>query len=506
MVTHEHQDHVNMFLAELDGKPLFDFEVDSLWLGWTANREDAYAKKIRAAHQKAVNRPSAAVNRLRARKGLGMPELISELDDLLGFEGVVPPMGFAASSDYTPLVESAATMNSKTVVAMDYVFGKVANNTQRTYFKPHEKARPVPESQAPVSLHRGRRATSRDLTKMSRRRRSPTNSTRRPPRTALPSTSDLRVLLKAFSVRLARAPRWTPILIGRLPGSSSVARGPGRAMRKRSSNAFRPAGRQGGRNWRQIENDAWLFALAWFARKINVHINNSSLVLALELEASGKVLLFAGDAQYGNWITWADKGLVRENGTELSVKELLARTVFYKVGHHGSHNATLKGEAESAYPNLDWLGQGASEREFVAVIPSNALWAEKVKRWPHPLKAIRTALVEKTKGRVFQSDIDFAQMQRSKGPVPEWDEFVARSQDSEGQGSPSSTTGFQTSSDRQRAPGNRRSKARSEPRSRLCRLALRRSMSTKPRTPVSEEDGEISRSPFRLACAVLCRR
>ncbi len=432
MITHEHMDHVNMFSAKLDNKQLWDdIEVEQLWLGWTANRADAYAKKIRAAHQKAVNRLSASVNRLRARKGLGMQELISELDDLLGFEGVVPPTGFAASKDYTPLVQSAAKMNSKTAVAMDYVFGKVANNTQRTYFRPHEKARPMPGVPGARVFALG---PPRDMDRLDEEE----------PKKAFSDRLYEKTAHRGFALDFGFADALEGILgaVGEgagfdadlyRPFAREFERAPGAGTRDEKAffKHFAPAVDKDG-NWRQIEND-WLFALAWFARKINVHINNSSLVLALELEASGKVLLFAGDAQYGNWITWADKNLVRENGTEVSVKELLAQTVFYKAGHHGSHNATLKGETESTYPNLDWLGQGASEREFVAVIPSNALWAEKVKRWEHPLKAIRTALVDKAKGRVFQSNIDFAQMKKSKGPAAEWNEFVARSQGSEGQ-------------------------------------------------------------------------
>jgi len=33
--------------------------------------------------------------------------------------------------------------------------------------------------------------------------------------------------------------------------------------------------------------------------------NNTSLVLAIELE-DGDVMLFAGDAQVGNWLSWQD--------------------------------------------------------------------------------------------------------------------------------------------------------------------------------------------------------
>lgn len=59
-------------------------------------------------------------------------------------------------------------------------------------------------------------------------------------------------------------------------------------------------------------------------------VNGTSVVLVFEI---GKArLLFPGDAQWGTW-TW----LLEDD----EWAELLASTVFYKVGHHGSHNATV---------------------------------------------------------------------------------------------------------------------------------------------------------------------
>jgi beta-lactamase superfamily II metal-dependent hydrolase len=58
-------------------------------------------------------------------------------------------------------------------------------------------------------------------------------------------------------------------------------------------------------------------------------VNGTSLMLALEVGAA--VLLFPGDAQWGTW----NAALQNEDW-----RALLRRTTFYKVGHHGSHNAT----------------------------------------------------------------------------------------------------------------------------------------------------------------------
>ncbi len=73
-------------------------------------------------------------------------------------------------------------------------------------------------------------------------------------------------------------------------------------------------------------------------------VNGTSLMLMLEI---GKAfLLLPGDAQWGTWHEALD---------DADSAELLKKTTFYKVGHHGSHNATpvdfvklLKGEGLTA--------------------------------------------------------------------------------------------------------------------------------------------------------------
>jgi beta-lactamase superfamily II metal-dependent hydrolase len=58
-------------------------------------------------------------------------------------------------------------------------------------------------------------------------------------------------------------------------------------------------------------------------------VNGTSLMLMFEFGSA--YLLFPGDAQWGSWRTVIDQPATRQ---------LVARTTFYKVGHHGSHNAT----------------------------------------------------------------------------------------------------------------------------------------------------------------------
>jgi beta-lactamase superfamily II metal-dependent hydrolase len=176
--------------------------------------------------------------------------------------------------------------------------------------------------------------------------------------------------------------------------------------------------------WRRIDTD-WLYSAENLALAMNNDTNNASLVLAFELGKGGKVLLFAGDAQRGNWISWS-KGDWNDDGEKISVKDLLSRAVLYKVGHHCSHNATLNGLSTDDYPNIGWMATGKYANEFVAMITAVRAWAETQKGWNHPLKAIKDELIKKASGRVFQTDTDFDKMPSEKATKVEWDAFKAR--------------------------------------------------------------------------------
>jgi hypothetical protein len=74
-------------------------------------------------------------------------------------------------------------------------------------------------------------------------------------------------------------------------------------------------------------------------RALDSALNNTSLILMFEI--GGKKLLFPGDAQIENWQYVLAKAAKDTNeGREL--RELLSQVDLYKVGHHGSLNATPK--------------------------------------------------------------------------------------------------------------------------------------------------------------------
>jgi hypothetical protein len=111
------------------------------------------------------------------------------------------------------------------------------------------------------------------------------------------------------------------------------------------------------------------------------------------------VLLFAADAQTGNWLSWPD---VRWPEAGVSLDALLANTVLYKVGHHGSHNGTV---------NTHGLELMENEGELTAFIPVDravALGRNPQGSWRMPAVALYRALLEKCQGRVVRSDIGWA--------------------------------------------------------------------------------------------------
>jgi hypothetical protein len=158
--------------------------------------------------------------------------------------------------------------------------------------------------------------------------------------------------------------------------------------------------------WRNIETD-WLQNAGTLALNLDSYTNNTSLVIAIEFEPNGKVLLFAADAQIGNWISWTEPE--KEGGTTPRLKwnaatgngnitayDLLKRTVFYKVGHHASHNATAKKHGMELMTST----------ELAAMIPVDEDVAKKQgkKGWKMPAEDLYQRLQEKTKGRIIRLD------------------------------------------------------------------------------------------------------
>jgi hypothetical protein len=150
---------------------------------------------------------------------------------------------------------------------------------------------------------------------------------------------------------------------------------------------FQPDIRQAKGQLRAMTSDGLILS----AVALESAVNNTSLMLMFEI--GDAYLLFPGDAQWGTWaLTLEDQ----------RTRRLLERTTFYKIGHHGSHNATPRQYVDGPFPADGWAVAS------VAKIP----------QWKYIPKAeLLTALEEKSgrPGRVFTS------MDSLTAPPPEVD-------------------------------------------------------------------------------------
>jgi hypothetical protein len=105
--------------------------------------------------------------------------------------------------------------------------------------------------------------------------------------------------------------------------------------------------------------------------------NNESVVVLLSYR--GQTLLFAGDAQYGNWRWWLENE---------KPDQILPQVRFLKVAHHGSVNATPKDALEKM-----------SDGGFAAMVSTQG------KPWPSiPRVPLMARIDEKTRQELVRSD------------------------------------------------------------------------------------------------------
>lgn len=411
VVTHEHQDHVNGIKAAT----FAGIEIGESWFAWTEDPEDDLANDLRRKFKDKLLGLLAARNRIAFG---GPSERVRRIDELLSFE--------LGGDDESFQAAGADPANSRNKQAMKLL--KDAARRVR-YLRPHGAILPLPGAPGVRVFTLG---PPRDLELLASL----------DPQTGEDFHADALALgsvggyfaaaaraADGAGVREAPFPSrycigWEEATVDGAKRDNFFARHYGRAEEPESPPP-QPYEAPSNPSWRRIDFD-WLFSAEQLALDMNDQTNNSSLVLAFELGKGGKVLLFAADAQRGNWVSWARKTW-RDGTRRITARDLLSRTVLYKVGHHGSHNATLNGRPEDEVANLSWMAAGEHAGEFTAMITAVRSWAETQKGWDHPLKAIKDALLKKCSGRVFQTDTDFDAMQRPAGASASgWRAFVER--------------------------------------------------------------------------------
>jgi beta-lactamase superfamily II metal-dependent hydrolase len=414
IITHEHQDHLNGIWKA--NSPYFeDFEIEEAWMAWTEDPDDELANELRKRHKDQLL--SLVQARRKLALAVGEDHLsVERVDSFLSLEFGGEDEKVAVATLLAAAEDPTKSVNKQ---GLKLIKDKASQNQGVSYLSPGGKPLVVPGT--------GIRAFVLG-----------------PPR-----DEDLLVDedphagegfpeggSSGFTFRAAaasetgtrRAPFNSRFCLPMSAGLSASHPDP----------FFREHYGQGeeGKNdanqnevppnapWRRIDSE-WLYSAEELALKLNTGINNTSLVLAFELPESKKILFFAGDAQRGNWISWSD---VEWDQVEeaISTRDLLARTVLYKVGHHGSHNATLKGKVDDEYANLSWMATGTAAGEFAAMITAVNEWAMTKNNppWRHPLPSIKKALSLKAHGRVFQTDVGEPEKPDGVSDAS-WNAFVA---------------------------------------------------------------------------------
>jgi len=376
VVTHEHWDHVSGFLqAE---KIFNELKVSEVWLAWTENPKDDFAEDLRARKTKALKAIDTVQRKLRNVEGVDG----ARLNALMAFHGDLGVNG-----------------RKTTGKAMDWV--KSRNGARLRFFKPGDEPFGLRNTETFRVYALGPPRTPKMLKKIN-----PSQKTSEVYELAGEDGAELGFFAAVQSLEAGAAAREQPFDKWFRVTEDEARREPFFATRYSKTE-----------KWRQVEHD-WLGAADSLALQLDSYTNNTCLALAFELCDSGRVLLFPGDAQVGSWLSWEGlewKVAQGRKAKTVTTRSLLERTVLYKVGHHGSHNATLREKG------LELM----LSDELTAMIPVNRVMAKKME-WNMPFPSLLRRLHEKTRGRILDGD------EGVKGDNPgmlsdrEWKQFVAR--------------------------------------------------------------------------------
>jgi hypothetical protein len=384
VVTHQHWDHVSGFLQAQQTFEKFFFK--EVWLAWTEDPADELARNLGERKKLAFQAVTAAARHLADQSAFGAGRVAQRLTALLDFYGERSDIGRRTTSQ-----------------AMEWI--RARKGTRLRYFQPGSEPVTLPDVPNVQVFVLG---PSRDPLML--RKNNPSRKASEVYELAglEGSEAGFMAAVNAFGVDQsnARQPfdKWFQINETEAWETDWFV----------DHYGFENEGSDG---WRRIEKD-WLGIASQLALQLDSHTNNTSLVLAFELSPSGRVLLFPGDAQVGNWLSWAGREWQVQEGEKIRIvttRDLLARTVLYKVGHHGSHNATLRDQG------LELM----SSRELTAMLPISRLTAKK-KNWNMPFPGLYTRLLEKTNGRILDLETGLPEQPYNGASDTEWERFLSR--------------------------------------------------------------------------------
>ena len=412
VLTHDHYDHLAGFTLP-DAENIFmtpDFGIDRLWLSWVENPDDPQARALAARFAKAKEAVALAAEAGRHAMNVD-PALADNLERVQALAAFIGPVSHPA----LPAVPAKTKTTTQGIQAMREKVGK------RTRFlepgqvltgaegfaglKVYVLAPPRKEQRLFKDLPTGKGdAKEVYLTKMDEANALATVALAQLHGVAMDdgraaqmeddqraNARDERALDPPPFARPHRRPYPPRPNEERVyvPGWDHL-----RALYEATDNKYRT-----------IDGD-WADGADSLALKLDSDTNNASLVLAFELE-DGRVLLFPGDAQVGNWESWGDQlypATAAEGEKQSSIEDILRRVVFYKVGHHASHNATARARGLELMTDPR-LCAAIPVVEAVAKIQGPGRKAPG-KGWKMPYDELYNRLKDKTQHRIVRGDGD----------------------------------------------------------------------------------------------------
>ena len=293
VATHHHRDHIRGFADDRWA----DVEVDEVWVPFVENDDDADAKGLREAHTRTAQKLAGLIDDRKQRLAANQTEAKQSSiwrrrwrEFTWEREGHRPPAGSQRHDLRQARARSAVPSRQGPVEEHDQ---SAPVRGGGAHLRP--SSRPG-DSEEDGPAEDGRMA---DAEPGRRRRRSRPDDGRPPPTAKKPE--DDKDIWPLFNR--------TYVIADHDAGARPSAEG---EVQPQADHAVQRLGAAGGR-----------------VSVLEQSVNNTSLFFVLEV--GGLRLLFPGDAQYGAWEH------VRNNPEAMN---LIRDADFYKMGHHGSHNAT----------------------------------------------------------------------------------------------------------------------------------------------------------------------
>ena len=384
VVTHEHVDHLSAFLSAADR--FAHLTVGEVWMGWTENPRDEQARRLDHFRTEASAALAKVGQRLHAETALA-PHLAGVRD---GIDAVLGFQFGAAGEKVRAARDAAAALATRGVRYLEPSSGTLALDgvaDWRVYvLGPPRDEKMLRITQRTSEMY-GLAGTNPALSTLQ-------GGLGLVPGDGIPGADPGAPFDDGVGLPLDRM---------LAPAAPAPAPAPQGTAEQAVADILATHYSGNDPSWRRIDHD-WLALGGSLALQLDDCTNNTSLVLAFESVATGRVFLFTGDAQIGSWLSWQDLAWTI-GSTRVTGPDLLARTVFYKVGHHGSHNATARAKGLALMGNPD----------LTAFVPTNQADARKVRWNEMPFQPILDELDRRTQGRTVRADGEAA---AGREPLP----------------------------------------------------------------------------------------